>query len=177
MATTLSKENSGDELLLLEVFINGRSTDKIGEFTLRDGSLMSRPEELQDLGFRIPATRTFERGGLMSLSDLRGLTWTIDQKNQKLFVTASEGSLVPTELTVEGTPRPTDRRVIESSTGMTLNYDIAGTYASGQTGRHRVLRFARLLAARRDEFGLACLWRRKFAGRREKHGDSPRFSL
>ena len=134
MATTLSKENSGDELLLLEVFINGRSTNKIGEFTLRDGSLMSRPEELQDLGFRIPATRTFERGGLMSLSDLRGLTWTIDQKNQKLFVTASEGSLVPTELTVEGTPRPTDRRVIESSTGMTLNYDMAGTYASGQMG-------------------------------------------
>ena len=141
MATTVNRDNAEDELLLLEVLINGRSTNKIGEFTLRHGTLMARPEELQDLGFRIPAARPLQPGGLMLLSDLRGLTWTIDQKNQQLLVTASEGSLVPTELTVEGRPRPTDRRVIESSTGMTLNYDMAGTYASGQMGASGTMDF------------------------------------
>jgi hypothetical protein len=127
-------KTTADQLLLLEVFVNGRSTHKIGEFTLRHGTLMARPEELQDLGFRVPASRTFQAVGLIPLSDLRGLSWTIDQKNQQLIITASEGSLVPTELTVNGRETAGDRRVIESSTGVTLNYDIASTFASGQIG-------------------------------------------
>ena len=40
--------------------VNGASTQKIGEFTLRDGALLARPEELGDLGLRVPkdAART-----------------------------------------------------------------------------------------------------------------------
>ena len=133
-ATTAGYSTAADQVLLLEVLVNGRSTNKIGEFTLRHGILMARPEELQDLGFRIPASRTLQSSGLIPLSDLRGLTWTLDQKNQQLIVTASEGSLVPTELMVDGREGSTDHRVIESSTGVTLNYDMAGTYASGQVG-------------------------------------------
>ena len=81
MPTAAAMNTSADELLLLEVLINGRSTNKIGEFTLRHGTLMSRPEELQDLGFRIPATRAFEPGGSDAASrTFCGLTWTIDQQ-------------------------------------------------------------------------------------------------
>jgi outer membrane usher protein len=125
---------NADELLLLEVFVNGHSTNKIGEFTMRHGKLMARPEELHDLGFRVPTSHSSEPDGLVPLSDLPGLTCTIDQRNQQLDVTALQGSLVPTELEVEGRAAPSERRMIESSTGVTLNYDMAGTYASGQTG-------------------------------------------
>ena len=123
-----------DETLLLEVLVNGYSTNKIGEFTLRHGKLMARPEELHDLGFRVPNTRNSDPDGMIALTELPGLTWNIDEKNQQLNVTARQGSLVPTELQVDGRERSQDRRVIESSTGITLNYDMAGTYASGQTG-------------------------------------------
>lgn len=141
-APTAAVNNAAaEQWLLLEVVVNGRSTNKIGEFTLRHGTLMARPEELQDLGFRVPASRTLQPGGLMALSDFRGLTWTLDQKNQQLIVTASEGSLIPTELTVDGRERSTDHRVIESSTGVTLNYDMAGTYASGQVGASGTMDF------------------------------------
>jgi outer membrane usher protein len=133
-AATAAYTAAADQVLLLEVLVNGRSTNKIGEFTSRHGILMARPEELQDLGFRVPASRSSQPGGLIPLSDLRGLTWTLDQKNQQLIVTASDGSLVPAELTVDGRDRIADHRVIESSTGVTLNYDMAGTYASGLLG-------------------------------------------
>jgi outer membrane usher protein len=141
LAATAGNSAAADELLLLEVFVNGRSTNKIGEFTMRRGTLMARPDELQDLGFRVPATRTLQPGGLMPLSDMRGLTWTLDQKNQQLIVTAGDGSLIPAELTVDGRERPTDRRVIESGTGVTLNYDMAGTYANGQLGASGTMDF------------------------------------
>ncbi len=122
-----------DAPLLLEVLINGFSTNKIGEFTLRNGRLMALPEELRDLGFRVPDSRA-SSGDLIALADLPGLTWTIDEKNQRLNVTAREGSLMPTELHPAGQETAGARRVIESSTGLTLNYDWAGTYSGGQVG-------------------------------------------
>ena len=92
-----SNPNS-DQKLLLEVWINGRSIGKIGEFTLRRGKLMARPDELRDLGFRVPDSLTSRPGTLVALADLHGLTWTIDQKNQILHVTASDSALLPTLL-------------------------------------------------------------------------------
>src|ERR1035437_1379265 len=59
-----------DEALFLEVQVNGHSIGKIGEFTLRRGKLMARPDELRDLGFRIPDSRALASGGLMLLSDV-----------------------------------------------------------------------------------------------------------
>ncbi len=128
-----SNPNS-DQKLLLEVWINGRSIGKIGEFTLRRGKLMALPDELRDLGFRVPDSLLSRPGTLVALADLHGLTWTIDQKNQILRVTASDSALLPTLLLPTGREMPTGRRTIESGTGMTLNYDVASTFASGQTG-------------------------------------------
>jgi outer membrane usher protein len=129
-----ASDPNSDQKLLLEVWVNGRSIGKIGEFTLRRGKLMARPDELRDLGFRVPDSYASRPGTLVALSDLHGLTWTIDQKNQILRVTASDSALLPTLLQPVGREAPTGRRVIESGTGMTLNYDVAGTFASGQTG-------------------------------------------
>jgi outer membrane usher protein len=125
---------AADETLLLEVQVNGHSTGKIGEFTLRRGKLLARPDELRELGFRVPDSFSTTPGGLIALSDLPGLTWNLDLKNQELHITAIDGRLVPTMLQPIGREGPQGPRVIESGTGLTLNYDTVGTFASGKAG-------------------------------------------
>lgn len=123
-----------DETLFLDVAVNGRFIGKIGEFTLRRGKLLARPDELRDLRFRVPLSRTSETGGLVSLSAIPGLTWVLDEKNQVLQVTASDNAMLPTVLLPFGREETGERRVIESGTGMTLNYDTVGTFTGGQAG-------------------------------------------
>jgi outer membrane usher protein len=134
LANEAATSATNDETLLLDVQVNGHSIGKIGEFTLRHGKLMARPEELHDLGLRAPDSRALGPGGLIALSDLPGLIWTIDQKNLELCITTSDGHLLPTVLQPDTREESNSRRVIESGTGMTLNYDIIGTYAGGKTG-------------------------------------------
>jgi outer membrane usher protein len=133
-AEAAASDASGDEKLLLEVQINGHSTGKIGEFTLRRGKLMAQPDELRDLGFRVPDALVSKPGTLVSLRDLHGVTWTIDQKNQILLVTAADSALVPSLLQLEGSETTGGRRTIESGSGMTLNYDVEGTFTGGKSG-------------------------------------------
>jgi outer membrane usher protein len=123
-----------DETLLLDVQVNGHSIGKIGEFTLRRAKLMARPDELRNLGFRVPISRASEIGGLVALSDLPGLTFALDLQKQELRVTASDSALLPTLLQVYGSEGPEGRRKIESGIGATLNYDVASSFASGQAG-------------------------------------------
>jgi len=95
---------------------------------------MARPDELHALGFRVPLSHASETGGLIALSDLPGVTYSIDEENQVLRVTASDSSLLPTVLQLYGREEPGSHRTIESGTGVTLNYDLFGTFASGQAG-------------------------------------------
>jgi outer membrane usher protein FimD/PapC len=123
-----------DQVLLLDVQINGHSIGKIGEFTLKHGQLMARPEELRDLGFRVPASLIAGPDGLINLNDIPGLIWSLDQRNLALHVTVSDSRLLPTLLEPGGRQSLTDRRVIESGTGLTLNYDTVSTFTGGQAG-------------------------------------------
>ncbi len=125
---------AADETLYLDVRVNGHSTGKIGEFTLRHGRLMARPDELRDLGFRVPVSGASETGGFISLSDLPGFRWILDEKNQELEVTASDTALLPTLLLPFGRAATGGNRVIESGTGLIVNYDTVGTFAGGQKG-------------------------------------------
>ena len=84
-----------DETLLLEVQINGHTTGKIGEFILRGGKLMVKPDELRDLGVKVPGSLALQPGGFIALSDLSGLTSKIDQVNQILQITIAENRLTP----------------------------------------------------------------------------------
>jgi outer membrane usher protein len=121
------------EKLLLDVQINGYSIGKIGEFTLRDGKLLARAQELHDLGLRLPAALLSTPNLLVALSDLPGVTYSIDLKKQIVHITASDSALLPTLLLPEGIGEAKGQRVIESGNGVTLNYDIAGTHAGGRT--------------------------------------------
>ena len=132
-ASGVANGSASDQMLLLEVHVNGHSIGKIGEFTLRRGKLMAQADELRDLGFRVPGSHASATGGLISLSDIPGLTWNIDEKNQVLYVTVGDGRLLPTLLQPDGGQALGSRRVIESGTGVTFNYDIADTLTGGKT--------------------------------------------
>lgn len=125
---------SGDETLLVDVWVNGHSTGKIGEFVLRRGKLMARPTELRDLGLRIPDSLTLGAHELIALSDVRGLSFTLDQKNLILKITVSDGLLRPTVLQAFGLQTMMEHREIDSGTGLTLNYDTVGTFSGGNAG-------------------------------------------
>jgi len=138
MAATCEAE---DQTLLLDVQINGHDIGKVGEFILRDGVLMARETDLHELGIRgtgalirrNAASPDASSEGLLSLSDLPGLSWKIDQKTQTLYITASSDRLLPTILAPnEGGAPPA--RLSESSLGATLNYDVAGTLAGSKPG-------------------------------------------
>jgi outer membrane usher protein len=125
---------SANEQLLLEVIVNGSPTGKIGEFVLRHGMLYARPQELRDLGFRVPNSRVSRSGGFISLNDIPGFSWRIDTAKQQLIVTTTDANLIPTVLQPAEAEGQGGRRIIESGTGLTLNYDTVGTFANGQQG-------------------------------------------
>jgi len=116
-------------LLLLEVVINGLSTEKVGEFVRRDGDLLARPGELYDLGLRLPEGTPAEPDNLVSLSRISGLTWKLDEATQTLYVSAGFRLLLPTLLQARAGLE--SNIPVESGTGLTLNYDVVGTRTSG----------------------------------------------
>jgi outer membrane usher protein len=122
---------AADQTLLLEVQVNGHSTGKIGEFTLRDGALVVRRGELRDLGFRVPDSLPIGADGLCALSELPGVSWRLDQLSQTLFVTAANDRLLPALLMALG-GGPVGGDAVQSGTGATLNYDITGTSVGAQ---------------------------------------------
>ena len=136
----------GDEPLLLEVYVNGHSINKIGNFVLRHGVLMAKPEELRELGFRVPAM--LQKTDQIPLSALQGFLWSLDTRSQILKVSVSESELIPTLLQRGESPQASSRpgsenwhRVVQSGTGITFNYDEIGTYSPGQLGGSGTLGF------------------------------------
>jgi outer membrane usher protein len=125
---------SSDQILLLEVYLNGHSIAKVGEFTVRHHTLMAKRGELHDLGIRVLASRASKSDDLIALASVPGLSCHLDQKTQTLYVKLPVSRLLPTVLHLDGSERPVGPRKIESGTGMTLNYDIVGTYAGGHKG-------------------------------------------
>ena len=133
---------AASETVLLEVYVNGHSIGKVGEFTLIRGKLMARRAELLDLGIRVPlalgkldtTAAPPGSGPLIGLSDLPGLTWRLDEKTQTVYIATSNDRLIPVQLQLDASERATGRRVIESGTGVTLNYDTIGTFTGGRSG-------------------------------------------
>ena len=130
LATGPRAAYAAEQELLLDVQVNGYSIGKIGDFTERDGKLFAQANELRDLGFKVPEAIGLSIDGLVDLADLPGLTWRIDRPTQTLYVTATDQSLLPSLLQVEG--ESDNAGTVESGTGATFNYDVTGTSTDGQ---------------------------------------------
>ena len=118
------------ETLLLSVVVNGYPTDKVGEFMLRDGTLHARPQELRDLGFKVPDSVPVGPDGRIALSALSDFGWHIDQATQTLYVTAAGKRLLP--MLLQAATSPASKLPVRSSLGATLDYDVTGTSVTGQ---------------------------------------------
>ncbi|SEB37585.1 fimbria/pilus outer membrane usher protein [Terriglobus roseus] len=119
-----------DQSLLLEVNVDGRATHKIVEFTQHDDTLLARTEDLRDLGLLIP-------GSTSEWTDLHKIplaVWHIDTQAQVLFLSTDGRSLKPSDLTLDNPADPEMHRNVESSAGVTLNYDLLSTLASSNSG-------------------------------------------
>ncbi|MDI1238539.1 MAG: fimbria/pilus outer membrane usher protein [Polaromonas sp.] len=126
-----------DQDLLLDLLVNGYPTNRIGEFVLRGGALLSLRAELTELGFRIPDSVVAGPDGLIDLSELPSLSWQLDQPSQTLRVTADNERLLPALLEIGG--RPAGKVAFESGSGATLNYDFSASSASGRRSASSLL--------------------------------------
>ena len=115
-----------DQTLLLDVRINGRQSQKVGEFILRDGRLFATRTDLRDLGFRVAS---IGQSDLMPLSELTRLKWRIDQTTQTLHVDAPDETLLPT--IVGARSRVDDELTLESGIGAALDYQFSAVTGGG----------------------------------------------
>ncbi len=122
--------SAADQLLLLDVQINGQAIGKVGEFTLRDGTLLALRSELRDLGVQDPLSPKAKPDDLIGLSTLPGLTWHVDQRTMTLYLTATDERRRTTVLQVDD--KPAASGAIESGTGAMLNYDVVTTLVGRQ---------------------------------------------
>ena len=109
----------GGETLLLSVVVNGYHTGKIGEFRLNKGTLRARPQELHDLGFKVPKSIPVGTDGRVALSELPDFAWHIDQATQTLYVTVGSKRLLPQLLHTETSPA--SELPVQSGLGATLD--------------------------------------------------------
>lgn len=137
-----SAGSAGDQMLLLDVQINGQPSGKIGQFVLRADSLLITHDELHDLGIRgsnVLVSHAATSPGahlddLVALTDLPGLSWRLDQKTQTVYITATNDCLLSSVLDEHERKIGPARPEIQSGSGLTLNYDVSGTASGRQFG-------------------------------------------
>jgi len=129
IAAPASAAPDGDQILLLAVTVNNHATNKIGQFVLHDGALFARPDEMRDLGFRLPPSIAANDQGLVALSSLPDLSYRLDQPTQTLHVTSALTGLEPEVL---GSWAQASSKVrFDSGVGATLDYDMVGASVDG----------------------------------------------
>lgn len=125
-----SRSKAADQMLLLEVILNGRDTHQIVRFEDRNGALFARPADLQAIGLAVPAGLQRSPAGMVPLDGLPGLNATLNFPAQSVAIEAAPAALgktvleaVPTAPAVPGEVTP----------GVLLDYDLLGTLAGPQT--------------------------------------------
>jgi outer membrane usher protein len=119
-----------DQWLLLEVNVDGRLTHKIVEFTQHIDTLLARTDDLREIGLQINE----KAGEWTDLHTIPNAIWRVDTQTQVLYLNTDGRTMRPSELTLD---KPTDsetHRNVESSTGITLNYDLLSTIAGSKSG-------------------------------------------
>lgn len=121
-----------DQLLQLEVFVNGRAAGLVVPFTLHtDGTLVTSPEQLTNLGIRLPsaiATNHVE----VALKGLPGMTFEYDEAAQTIRFTLAPDAQQPT--VIEGRDVPPRADPQRPPLGAILNYTLFASATNGPDG-------------------------------------------
>jgi outer membrane usher protein len=109
-------------VLLLEVWINGRTGHQVLRMQSFDGELYIAPLDLVRSGLRLDEAETH---GLIAMHGLRGVSFKIDPVNQRLLIAASADRL-PVQVfdlrpSITAFPQSTSAR------GALVSYDLSGT--------------------------------------------------
>ena len=118
---------AADETLALEVTLNGRPTQLIAEFTLRDGALYATGEELSSLGIKLPQG---EQNMLIPLSRFTNDV-QLDQGAQKVSINVPTEYLATTEL-ASAVMSSSNLPLADSGSGLVVNYDLLATRSNDQ---------------------------------------------
>ena len=91
--------------------------------------LLARRQELTDLGLRVAANVAPVTDDQISLTSLPGVSARFDAATQTIYITAPSEALIPNLL--RPAANPASAIPLQSATGATLNYDVAGAAANG----------------------------------------------
>lgn len=120
---------AAEQVLLLEVHVNGRPVAQIGEFTLNDDQLFASRAELRELGLESPAQSATGPDDLVLLSTLPGFSFRLDFPRQAIYLSVADRLLAPAILRPGAEVSKLGK--VETGTGMTLDYDVTGSVANG----------------------------------------------
>ncbi|MEZ5839385.1 MAG: fimbria/pilus outer membrane usher protein [Hyphomicrobiales bacterium] len=113
--------------LLLEVFLNGESTQMIGSFQLySDGRLAARREDLTGLGIEPGGEGTAD--DLVMLDNLSGLAFSYDEPRQRLDIAIEVDRRTTNSFDARGTSDRPDKA--RSDYGLRVNYLLYGATGS-----------------------------------------------
>lgn len=117
-------ENSG-ETLLLEVSINGRPTQLVGQFSKRQDGLFATAAELRSLGIKAPGKDEdlLPISGITSKIDLDQTALKIDMEVPMTFLNTTD--IATSGKTADNVP------LTENARGALLNYDLLATTSEG----------------------------------------------
>ena len=116
---------------MLEVVVNGFSTNKVADVVQQGDRLFIKGADLTELGLRVPPGTPARSEDLYAIDTLPDVSARIDSANQILEVTAADSALLTKELRLRG---PEDMgTAVESGTGFTVNYDVNGAHTNGLT--------------------------------------------
>ncbi len=110
--------------LLLELWVNGRSTHKILHVEARNGGYFLRGKDLREAGLAVGETGGAE--GYVRVDALKDVSVSLDQAGQRLLVSAAPSVLKPQVFDL----RPSDLsgETAQSAAGVRFDYDLSASF-------------------------------------------------
>ncbi|MFZ6658282.1 fimbria/pilus outer membrane usher protein [Undibacterium sp. TJN19] len=117
---------STDEILFLEVSVNGHPTQAVSQFIKRNGKLYIPAEELKNIGVRLPAAAEKLLAVASFSNDIQ-----VDLATQKINITVKPDLLSTTELSL-ASQSAEQVSLADKSLGAVFNYDVLATQTNGR---------------------------------------------
>jgi outer membrane usher protein len=120
-----------DDARLFEVYINGHTTNMQADFVQNGKRLSATLDDLNSLGLR---TEGLHAGsdGRVSLDQVPGLTYEIDERKQVLLLTLADARIQAQELGAEAAPSK-GPAIVRPELGALLSYQSTATEVGGRT--------------------------------------------